>query len=401
MDLNATLGKGWVEAEGDQIALRVEPGLRVDIERFHAALAQVAGHSHPPHRLCDACLAHLAEAAGLYTADFLVGFTLEDAAGFDDWQTFQTESLRLELAGALERLAQGLAGRQDFGPAITHARRWLALDPVHEPAHRLLMKLHAWAGDRAAAARQYQECVKVMQAELGIDPEPETTALLEAIRGGTAGEPAPNLPFSPSPTLLHNLPADPTPFIGRETELAQVAGRLADPACRLLTVLGPGGMGKTRLAIQAARGQTEVFAHGVFFVDLAAVASTDFLAAAIVRALPIPASGADAAGSTRGIPARQASLARAGQLRAPPGGHRAAAEAPGRRAKTQVARHVAPPAESARGVAGAAGGAGGAGEPGSRRREGAAPRCGRRPRSAKGTKRGARIFAFRGLRDSS
>ena len=253
VDLNATLGKGWIEAEGDQIAFRAEPGLQVDVERFHAVLAQVAAHSHPPHRLCDACLANLAEAAGLYTGDFLAGFTLEDAAGFDDWQTFQSESLRLELAGALERLAQGLAGRQQWEAAISHARRWLALDPLNESAHRFLMQLHAWAGDRAAAARQYQECVNVLQEELGIEPEPETTALFEAIRGGTAGEPSPTLPLSLSPTPTHNLPPDPTPFVGREAELAQVAERLADPACRLLTVIGPGGMGKTRLAIQAAR----------------------------------------------------------------------------------------------------------------------------------------------------
>ena len=98
VDLNATLGKGWIEAEGDRIAFRAEPGLQVDVERFHAVLAQVAAHSHPPHRLCDACLANLAEAAGFYTGDFLAGFTLEDAVGFDDWQTFQSESLRLELA---------------------------------------------------------------------------------------------------------------------------------------------------------------------------------------------------------------------------------------------------------------------------------------------------------------
>ena len=136
--------------------------------------------------------------ASLYTADFLAGFTLEDAAEFDDWQTFQTESLRLELAGVLEKLAQGLAGRQQWEAAIGHARRWLALDPLHEPAHRLLMQLHAWAGDRAAAVRQYQECVKVLQAELGIEPEPETTALFEAIRGGTT--PANLLPLSHSPS---------------------------------------------------------------------------------------------------------------------------------------------------------------------------------------------------------
>ncbi len=272
---------------------RADVGLQVDVARFHAVLAQVAAHSHPPHRLCDACLAHLTEAAGFYTVDFLAGFTLEDAAGFDDWQTFQSENLRLELAGVLEKLARGLAGRQEWEAAISHARRWLALDPLHEPAHRLLMQLHAWAGERAAAVRQYQECVKVLQAELGIEPEPETAALYEAIRSGAAGLPSAPLRLG-SPAPAHNLPPDPTPFVGRERELAQIAARLADPACRLLTVIGPGGMGKTRLAIQAARRQTDVFAHGVWFVDLAPVAVTDFLAAAVVRALPITPSAVDA-----------------------------------------------------------------------------------------------------------
>ena len=118
--------------------------------------------------------------------------------------------MRLELAGALERLAQGLAGRQQWEAAIGHARRWLALDPLNEPAHRLLMQLYAWAGDRAAAARQYQECVKVLQAELGIEPEPETTALLEAIRSGTAGESSPAHPLLPH-VLRPRTTSRPTP----------------------------------------------------------------------------------------------------------------------------------------------------------------------------------------------
>jgi predicted ATPase/DNA-binding SARP family transcriptional activator len=295
VDLNTALGKGWLDAEGDQIVLRADAGLQVDVERYHAVLAQVAGHSHPPHRLCDACLAHLTEAASLYTADFLAGFTLGDAVDFDAWQTFQTESLRLELAGALEKLAQGLAGRQQWDAAISAARRWLALDPLHEPAHRLLMHLHAWAGDRAAAARQYQECVKVMETELCIEPEPETTALLEAIRSGAAGEPSSAYPFSLSSAPTHNLPPDPTPFIGREREMAQIAARLADPACRLLTIVGPGGMGKTRLALQAAREQSEVFAHGVWFVGLAPVTSTDLLPAIILQALGVAAAAGDVA----------------------------------------------------------------------------------------------------------
>ena len=232
VDLNATLGKGWIEAEGDQIAFRAEPGLQVDVERFHAVLAQVAAHSHPPHRLCDACLANLAEAAGFYTGDFLAGFTLEDAVGFDDWQTFQTESLRLELAGALERLAQGLAGRQQWEAAISHARRWLALDPLNESAHRFLMQLHAWAGDRAAAVRQYQECVKVLQEELGIEPEPETTALFEAIRGGTAGEACSHSPVLP---LSHSRaqPACPTP---RPSSVARPSWRRSPSVWPILPV---------------------------------------------------------------------------------------------------------------------------------------------------------------------
>ena len=128
--------------------------LQTDVGRFHAALTAVAGHSHPPRRQCDGCLGHLTEAVNLYTADFLAGFSLADAVGFDDWQTFQSESLRLELAGALEKLARGLAGRQQWEAAIGYARRWLALDPLHEPAQRLLMQLYAWAGDRNAAIRQ-------------------------------------------------------------------------------------------------------------------------------------------------------------------------------------------------------------------------------------------------------
>jgi predicted ATPase/DNA-binding SARP family transcriptional activator len=291
LDLRQAIGAEWVETEGDRVALRSGPGLHVDVGRFHELLTQVAAHRHPAQRLCDACLASLTEATNLYTADFLAGFTLADAGEFDAWQTFQTESLRLELAGALEKLATGLAGRQEYAAALPHARRWLALDPLHEPAHRLLMQLHAGAGDRPAALRQYAECVKVLHDELGIVPEPETTALFAAIRGGAAGLPSTPLPLD-SPAPAHNLPADPTPFIGREVELAQIVARLTDPACRLLTILGPGGMGKTRLAIQAARGAAEGYAHGAWFVDLAPLASAEQLAETILRALQAPVQGA-------------------------------------------------------------------------------------------------------------
>ncbi|MHB8628829.1 MAG: hypothetical protein ACYDBJ_29175 [Aggregatilineales bacterium] len=90
-----------------------------------------------------------------------------------------------------------------------------------------------------------------------------------------------------------HLPAESTPFIGRATELTEIGERLASPACRLLTVLGPGGIGKTRLAIQAARGQIDNFAHGIYFVSLAPAGSADSLASAIASALDISFYGSE------------------------------------------------------------------------------------------------------------
>jgi predicted ATPase len=83
----------------------------------------------------------------------------------------------------------------------------------------------------------------------------------------------------------HNLPTQSTPFIGRVKELAEIAGLLNDPACRLLTLVGPGGIGKTRLAIEAARLQQNTFAHGVNLVSLQPVGSSDFIVSAIAEAL--------------------------------------------------------------------------------------------------------------------
>ena len=274
--------------------------------RWHARLRRSGGrrtvprlagagraHNDPLSRLCDDCLAALSEAVTF--------------AGPTSWPASRSQMPSSLTPGRPSRPkacgwswpARWRSWRRGWraaglhrGPRSTRAR-WLALDPLHEPAHRLIMQLHAWDGDRAAAVRQYRECVKVLQEELGVEPEPETTALFEAIRGGTAaGQSSPALPLSRSPTPAHNLPPDPTPFIGRETELAQVAAHLADPDCRLLTILGPGGIGKTRLAVQAAQAAAERFTHGACFVDLAPIASAELLAATILRALQAPSYGA-------------------------------------------------------------------------------------------------------------
>ena len=290
--LNKALGPANTVSEAGDVALPPQPDLTVDVVQFCNLLQAVAAHNHPSPHLCDACIANLTRAADLYHSDFLAGFSLEDAPEFEQWQLWQRETLQNYLSNVLEQLALifAEAGHRHFDLAIAYARRRLALDPLHEPAHRILMLLYAESGDRVAAARQYEECERVLDEELGVDPDAETTALNEQIRQGLITAEHESSSF----TLLtsDNLPMPGTSFVGRSRELGQIAERLVDPDCRLLTIVGPGGSGKTRLAIQAASGLTTHFRDGVHFVDLAPVESADLLATTILRSLDAPESGA-------------------------------------------------------------------------------------------------------------
>jgi len=101
----------------------------------------------------------------------------------------------------------------------------------------------------------------------------------------------PHSPTHPAKANMLRLPPQLTPFIGRTTEVGEISERLADPACRLLTLVGSGGIGKTRLSIQVAAQMADTFAQGVYFVPLQAVQSANFLLTAIADALDIPLSG--------------------------------------------------------------------------------------------------------------
>jgi DNA-binding SARP family transcriptional activator len=281
--LQKALGAEWFEIGRESLALKREAGFWLDVDHFHDLLALCRAHGHAADEACPACLVSLAEAVALWgetgatalAVVFMSGFSLRDSPGFDEWQLFQNEGLRCELGGALERLARAHGARGAFEPALVYARCWQALDPCHEPAQRLLMQLYAQAGQRAEALRQYRECVRMLEAELGVPPQQETTRLSQAIQENRLAPPL----IPPS-----NLPAQPTPFIGRAEELAEIDRLLKEPAGRLLSLIGPGGVGKTRLALQAAAGQVRAFSHGVYFVPLSSV---DALAPAIVKTLEL------------------------------------------------------------------------------------------------------------------
>jgi DNA-binding SARP family transcriptional activator/tRNA A-37 threonylcarbamoyl transferase component Bud32 len=178
--LGQALGVDVLDAGPDAIRLAPTADLWLDCAAFRQHVA--AGLPAPADPLAPQRLAHLEAATELYADDFLIGFTLPDSPAFDEWQFFVRESLRQLYGQVLEQLVQAHRSQQAWAQAIPYARKWVARDALHEPAHRALMRLYALAGQHAAALRQYQECARVLDAELGVAPEEETTALYEAIR---------------------------------------------------------------------------------------------------------------------------------------------------------------------------------------------------------------------------
>lgn len=270
--LRTGIGEQQLTVERESIALPAAPDAWCDVVRFQQLLAEGRQHGHSEHDVCPRCLASLQAAVALHRGDFMAGFSLRDSATFDDWQRLETERLRRELTGALERLVRGLTVAGRLAEAIEHAQRLLVCDPLHEPAHRVTMLLYAWTGQPQNALRQYRECVRVLSEELGVAPLPETTRVYEAIKEQRTPPPPAASPSAPpldqaqgAAASPASAAASPLPLVGRAVELAalwQVHRAVADHG-RLAALQGEPGIGKTRLAEEFLR---QVQAAGVAIV---------------------------------------------------------------------------------------------------------------------------------------
>jgi DNA-binding SARP family transcriptional activator/predicted ATPase/Tfp pilus assembly protein PilF len=287
-----------IEGESDPSYLRVtrqtiqfdpQSDYGLDTDGFTRLAGTVHEHAHRRLEACCICMQQLAQAADLYRGDLLAGFNL-DSLPFQEWLTMEREYLNRQAMEAFYHLAACHGRRAEHKETQHYARRQLRLEPWREEAHRQLMTVLALSGQRSAALAQYEACRRTLSEELGVEPEPETLSLYQRIRDG-------NLQISQMPP--HNLPAPLTRFVGREAELEQIAERLNDPDHRLLTLVGPGGVGKTRLARAAARQAVAHFPDGAWFVGLIGVREEpknelhDRLATAIAGAMGITFSGQD------------------------------------------------------------------------------------------------------------
>ncbi|MEW5985102.1 MAG: tetratricopeptide repeat protein [Chloroflexota bacterium] len=293
--LKKSLGEGWLLADHLSLGLNPAAAIQVDVARFRQLLGG-SGRRRPAKGSDELSPDHpipsLTEAVALYRGDFLAGFTLDDSPLFDEWQSFETESLRQEMTRALETLVKEHGAAGQWETAISHARRWLLLDPWHEPAHAWLMQLYAQSDQRAAALRQYEECARVLDRELGVEPSASLKQLKQRIQAGVwppkVAAPADGQP--PAGTF-HHVPYWGASFVGRQRERAELRAKLAGPHCRLLTLVGPGGVGKTRLAVQTL--VENQWPHPIYYVNLTPLTSPDQLPMAVADALALNLDGRD------------------------------------------------------------------------------------------------------------
>lgn len=252
-------------------------------------------------------------ATELYGGELLEGVAAGGTARFDAWLRAEREDLRESWREALQRHADTHARQGRWLESARLLRRLLASDDLLEDAVQALIRSEAMAGRRDAALQVYDAFRARLRDELGLAPLDATVQLAAAARNGELAAPAPVPPPAPPfgasprpaagqdppdpeardvrPGPVRNLAPDATPFVGRGLELAELHALAGSDVHRLVTILGPGGSGKSRVARQLARERAGHHEDGAAWTPLTTAAHESDAVAAIARALGVRVEG--------------------------------------------------------------------------------------------------------------
>jgi predicted ATPase/DNA-binding SARP family transcriptional activator len=253
----------YLEISRDRVGIKPGESVFLDVAELESKLAS----------------GEIEQAVEIYQGDFLQGFSLRDCLEFEGWCRLQQECVYKLVTDALHAAISNAIFTEDYAMGLNQAQRLLELDPLDERAHRNCMMLFTFNGQRWRALEHYKKCREILQVELGVEPSQETQLLYTQIIKGAQLEGGHPL-FS-----VINLPIPQTSFFGREQEILEIAGLLSNPDCRLLTLMGPGGIGKTRLAQRAVVRCFHNYPDGSYFIPMEGIASPDYLMHTIADAI--------------------------------------------------------------------------------------------------------------------
>ncbi len=272
--VRGTLAPDLFLADRDYVQLNPDFACWVDLHELLALGTHTGGNNTGGNNI-GSNNSPLAAKLALWQGDLLEGY-------YDEWVLADREHYRMRLLTLFLQVTQTLRARSDYRMAIQVAQQILTIDPANEHAYQHLMFCHMAAGDRPAALHQYELCQRALLAELDVPPLAETTALYQWIKQNRHEGAA-------AAAKITNLPIPLTNFIGRLRETATLKSLLRYGATppRLMTLTGAGGSGKTRLAIQVATDLIDHYAHGVWWIELAALTDGAQLEKAVAKALGI------------------------------------------------------------------------------------------------------------------
>lgn len=291
--------KPYFQITRTSVAFDTSQSYFLDVEELETTVARAQREAQSPRGqpvlLSGEMTKRLEQALALYKGPFLQGFSSQ-AENFEAWVSGEQERLQQLTIAGHSLLVNTSLFQNAYEAGLEHVIRLLQLDPFHEEAQRQQMVLLTYSGRRAAALSHYETFAEMLESELGTGSSEETVQLYNQIIANEITAPEASVKESvlaneSRAARVINIPTQPTPFLGRDEELKQITDLLARPDCRLLTLVGPGGIGKTRLSIQVAHSLRETFADGVVFVPLASLNAVNQMVAALGEALELSFTG--------------------------------------------------------------------------------------------------------------